>query len=126
MNKTEQKNVKTLKEELKVLAQNIKTAKQERKTVRFTGTRTLKSPYTWQDDADYACEQTRKLSYEFRHKHIAYCMLRGKSYEVIEPKVRQGNEPNMRYVQSLIEEYDWTEEQKKEFAERNKQMKESA
>ena len=116
---TIRKNVTTLKQELKVLAKTIRTAKQERKTVHFTGERTMKSPYSWQSDATYACEEAEKMAYEFRHKHIAYCLLRGRTMEQIEQKVNDGNEPNHSYIKQLIEEYDWTPEEKKAFAERN-------
>ena len=50
----ETKNVKTLKNELKELAEKIRVAKQERKTVRFNGERTLKSTSSWYSDAEYA------------------------------------------------------------------------
>jgi len=34
-----------------------------------------------------------KMSRDFRHRHIAYCLMRGTPYEQIEPKVHDGNEP---------------------------------
>ena len=39
--------------------------------------------------------------YEYRHLHIAHCLLRGRSYEQIEPKVRAGNEPNWGKIDGL-------------------------
>lgn len=39
--------------------------------------------------------------YHARHLHIAYCLIRGRSYEQIENKVRENNEPNWRYVDEL-------------------------
>ena len=39
--------------------------------------------------------------YEYRHRHIAYCMLRGRSYEQIEKKCAEGNKPNMEYVNAI-------------------------
>ena len=38
------------------------------------------------------------LSHQFRYKHIAYCMARGRSYEQIESKVHEHN---------IISKYDW-------------------
>jgi len=42
------------------------------------------------------------LKHEFRHKHIAYCMSRGREYTQIEPKVREGNEVDWNYINKLI------------------------
>lgn len=44
-------------------------------------------------------------SQKWRHRHIAYCMLRGKTYEEIEPKVRDDNEPDMGLVESIMSNY---------------------
>jgi hypothetical protein len=42
----------------------------------------------------------RKLSRDYRHHHIAYSMLRGKSYEVIErPNTRIA--PDMAFIQEI-------------------------
>lgn len=41
-----------------------------------------------------------RSSHEFRHKHIAYCELRGKAREVIE-QPREGNEPDEKYIQKI-------------------------
>lgn len=47
----------------------------------------------------------QKAKYEFRHQHIAYCLARGRSYEQIESKVRENNEPNQKYIEQLLNEY---------------------
>jgi hypothetical protein len=39
---------------------------------------------------------------EFRHKHIAYCLLRGRTYEQIESKVHEGNEPNWDKINAYM------------------------
>jgi hypothetical protein len=110
--------LQTLKNELKDLASQIKTAKQERKSVRFTGTRTIKSPNSWLTDAQYAFEVAKDLKEEFRSKHIAYCMIRGKEYEDIEKEVKSGNGPNWSLINRTVERYDFTPEEKAAFAER--------
>lgn len=46
-----------------------------------------------------------KKSREWRHKHIAYCMLRGREYHEIESKVRDGNEPDMGEVKRIMSNY---------------------
>lgn len=45
-----------------------------------------------------------KLQNEFRCKHIAYCLIRGKEIKQIE-QPREHNEPNMSRINKLVEEY---------------------
>ena len=51
--------------------------------------------WDWKREAEM-----QKIRHEYRHWHIAYCLLRGTPYEKIE-KPKEGNEPN----QALIEKY---------------------
>lgn len=44
----------------------------------------------------------RQCSRKYRFSHIAYCMLRGTEYERIESKVREGNEPDWKYINTII------------------------
>lgn len=39
---------------------------------------------------------------EFRIKFVAYCLLRGRKYEEIEPRVRDGNEIDMERVEKIM------------------------
>lgn len=45
-----------------------------------------------------------KLSHDFRHRHIAYCLLRGRKREQIE-KPREHNLPNEKLIQKYIDEF---------------------
>jgi hypothetical protein len=45
-----------------------------------------------------------ELRRDYRHRHIAYCLMRGTPYECIE-KPRQGNEPDMAYIQEIQNAY---------------------
>jgi predicted DNA binding CopG/RHH family protein len=49
--------------------------------------------------------EVQKAKYEFRHQHIAYCIARGRTYEQVEQKVRENNEPNQDYIRELLETY---------------------
>lgn len=64
-----------LKAELKLLAQQIRTLKSQRKQ--------FSNGYV----PGLAADQ-----HEFRYKHIAYCLLRGRTLEQIENKVRDPND----------------------------------
>jgi hypothetical protein len=90
-----------LKKELKFLAKKIKELKIKRDNFRdfaheVKEPRWAQSIFMWR-----AQEEAR----EFRHKHIAYCLLRGRRYEEIE-RPREGNEPDMIYVQMVMDEYE--------------------
>lgn len=49
-------------------------------------------------------EKIRYLSWEYRHKHIAYCLMRGTLYENIESP-SEDNKPDMQFVQGVQNEY---------------------
>ena len=82
------------KEELKTLAARIKETRPKFKE----GQRTNDSG-AWRMNM-----QLLKDAYDFRHKHIAYCMLRGRKYEEIERTTREDNKANMKLVTKLMEE----------------------
>ena len=68
--------MKKMKQELKELASEIRDTKPQRKLVHFTGKRTM-----GHHEAQYRVE---RLSSEYRHKHIAYCLMRGRTMDQIE------------------------------------------
>ena len=84
-----------LKAELKVLASELKEWKQNRKLIRRTELK-LKQ-WQVQDEIDW-----RK--FEFRHKHIAYCMLNGRKYEQIENYCRVA--PNFSEIDRIMEKHE--------------------
>ena len=69
-----------MKAELKVLAQEIRQLKSKRKEYKGF------------------VPGLGSSQIEFRYKHIAYCMLRGRSLEQIENKLRDPNLPEHAYV----------------------------
>lgn len=70
--------LKIMKAELKVLALDIRKYKSQRKDKSVTKTGYIPALETAQ--------------FNFRAKHIARCMLRGKTLEQIEPKLRNPND----------------------------------
>ena len=83
-----------LKSELKELAKEIKVLKYKRDHWQEFGND--QSEFMW---------RAHREAREFRHKHIAYCLLRGRHYEQIE-QPREDNKPDMIYVQMVMEEYE--------------------
>lgn len=45
-----------------------------------------------------------ELKKEFRNRHIAICLLRGKTYEQIENKCAENNEPNFELIEEIKNE----------------------
>ncbi|MGD9157227.1 MAG: hypothetical protein PVG39_02360 [Desulfobacteraceae bacterium] len=81
-----------LKSELKALAKEIKKLKYKR-------------DHWWDFDKDqwwYAGTVYVKV-YKFRHKHIAYCMLRGRKYKEIELSCHIA--PDWRFVEKEMARY---------------------
>ena len=81
-----------MKEELKQLASDIRNGKRGRK------------PKFRTDDVIEDWKDLNWNRYEFRHKHIAYCTIRGRSRQQIE-RPREDNLPDESYIRSLIEEF---------------------
>lgn len=46
-----------------------------------------------------------RLQYDVRHKHITYCLLRGRKYEEIECNCVRAGDPNWSYIQEITNEY---------------------
>jgi hypothetical protein len=73
-----------------------------------------------------ACGTLRRklhdLQYEFRHHHIAYCELRGRTRDEIE-EPNDNHYPNERYIQQLNEKYAWSEEEIALYQERKAKVK---
>lgn len=86
----------TIKESQKELARKIRNGKTLRKPAN-------RGEETSLDDW-YKLERNQ---YEYRHRHIAYCELRGRTREQIENKTN--NPPNNNYIDKLKEE--WSHEE---------------
>jgi len=82
-----------LKEELKKLAKEIRFWKSKRKIDKREGFS------LWQIES-----RIWKRKYEFRHKHIAYCQLRGRLRWQIE-KPAPDNLPNEKYIEEIMVEH---------------------
>ena len=64
------------------------------------------------------------LQYEYRHHHIAYCELRGRTREEIERKVRDDNHPNETYINNILDAYAWTHEEIESYMARKEKLNE--
>src|SRR5574343_1859195 len=82
---------KKMKEELKALATEVRTARETMKHNQRLG------KFDWREPGNVVF-----LSHTFRMKHVAYCLLRGRTYEQIEPYVRPGYELDMEKVERIM------------------------
>lgn len=91
-----EKNYQTLKQELKQLASELHDDKAEIKATQK------------ENGSGAASIQQYRIHYkkrDCRHKHIAYSMMRGRTYEQIEPKCREDNKPDQDLIRRIIGEY---------------------
>jgi len=88
----------TIKENQKKLAKELRTTKNLFKKMQKDGNTNCSE--FWNVDS-----KKDKLKIEFRHRHIAYCLLRGRTIEEIERKTREDNKHNQRLVEQYINEY---------------------
>lgn len=107
--------IKQMKAELKALATQISSTRKAVKAAMRAGSKWDLEHPNWIEHGtpewkmrwnqhNYGSDQYRLMrdSQHFRVLHVAYCMLRGTPYELIEPKVRDGNEIDMGCVQKII------------------------
>jgi len=89
------RKIEELKLKLNSIAEDIRKSNAELKTIQKTGI--------------YCGDKMRTLNgirYTYRHHHIAYCELRGKTREQIE-KPRQYNNPNETEIKRIKTAYAW-------------------
>lgn len=87
-------NIANLKKYLKEQAALIRATKKELKECQREN--------SGRDGGFYST--LKNLSKDYRHHHIAYSILRGKLYEVIE-KPREDNKPDMALIQEIKDAY---------------------
>ena len=94
--------LQTLKNELKQSATDLRHFKNVRNN-SFRSHSILRVP-SYLCDAQRAQYDIGKRKYEYRHKHIAYCQLRGRLREQIE-RPALWNLPNEDYILELMDKY---------------------
>jgi len=83
-----------IKQELKNLIEKIRIHKNNFKESQRKG-----SP-SWLDLQTYS-----RAQWEYRHRHIARCLIRGRTYEQIEQKTRNDNKPSKDLIEKYKKEY---------------------
>jgi len=91
--------LKEMKEDLKELALAIRNGKDGRKPKNRNVT----------NITDF--RNLGRNRFEFRHMHIAYCLMRGRKMEQIE-QPREGNFPKEAVIESYKEKYTYVEDER--------------
>tara|TARA_Y100000310_G_scaffold130972_1_gene130184 strand:- start:25762 stop:26031 length:270 start_codon:yes stop_codon:yes gene_type:complete len=86
--------MKTIKENLKTEAKELRRRKDE--------IRTMMKNHRYCGKEQWSLIVLRK---EWRHKFIAYCLLKGRNYDEIEQTVREDNKPDQRLIDKYLEEF---------------------
>jgi len=107
-------NLGQLKADLKLLANYIRVYNKDRKILTLvegeygnyykTSTEnrdSFKKEHDWTPPTNYDgdCKNI------YRHMHLAYCLLRGRTMEQVETTVREGNEPNEKLIDKYVKDY---------------------
>jgi len=103
------RNIDKLKNVLKETASEIRTMKGQFKQAQRTETFDIQWKLLF---------KLKGLQRFYRHHHIAYCELRGKTRDQIEHKVREHNEPDDLAIKAYKEQYAWTSEEINAYNER--------
>lgn len=85
--------------------QGQNTIKESFPLLTSSGCWTKQKVFEFEKPHDVAAFRMRSNKYTLRHLHIAYCLLRGRTMEEIEPKVSDNNAPNLGLVNKLMEQY---------------------
>ena len=105
------RNIDKLKTYLKETANQIRKIRPEYKEAQRNCTESWK-----------LLGELSKLKIIYRHHHIAYCELRGRTRDQIEHP-REYNEPNENYIDKIKKKYAWTEEEIATYLERIEKRK---
>jgi len=111
------KNIQKLKKELKTKAQTIRETRARLKEAQQNGSH-FKA-------GTMQCG-ILSLKRDYRHHHIAYSELRGRTREQIEQYCRTGNKPHEATIQSIKEAYAWTPEEIEAYNARKERANEKA
>ena len=91
---------KELKNKLKQMAAELRSTRRDFRDEQSKCSKNMGDP---RKEWTLSCNLA-KLKRDYRHYHIAYSLLRGKSYERIECP-RKENKPDMAYVERIRAEY---------------------
>ena len=93
-----------IKEMLKSEAKELRVLKDEIKSAMRDGSICTAPNWNFQSKLE-------TLRYDWRHKHIAYCLIKGRSIEEIEPYCSKDNPRNDNLIEKYRKEFEGENEQ---------------
>ena len=108
------RNIDKLKAHIKETAMQIRQTRLEHKKAQRANLIRVANKKLWTLEG---------LQEDYRHHHIAYCELRGKTRDQIE-QPRDNNAPNEFKINQIKEQYAWTPEEIEAYEERNRKRNE--
>ena len=92
--------MKTIKEKLAIVKEVLKVEARELSSLKIKMKEMQRSGLGGREQC-----LLRYKRHEWRHKFIAYCLVKGRTLNEIEGKCREGNEPNQQLVDRYREEF---------------------
>ena len=104
-------NITKIKNEINYLAKEISNAKRHHRELQSKNSKASKGKtMTWKEMSEFYKEEwtafstKNKLQNDFRHRHIAWSLLKGRKYEQIERYTRPDNEPCAQSINIFIQQ----------------------
>ena len=88
-----------VKDQLKTEAKELRDVKFDMKSAMRRG------DHDWRTGGGALQSKLIKMKHEWRHKHVAYCLLKGRSLEQIERHCAEGNELDLSLVEKFKAEF---------------------
>ncbi len=98
------KQLAELKQELKTLAARLKEQKPAFRKMQSAQSKSTEAKAPSENDVLLAMRSMWRNKYEYRHKHIVYCLARGRSRDEIE-QPSESNMPDEMYIKNLLMQY---------------------
>lgn len=103
-----------LKIELKTLAASLKEKKPAFRKMQSDRSKFTEAKAPTENEITNAMHHLWDAKYNYRHKHIVYCMIRGRSRDEIE-QPSESNMPDENFIVTLLKRYEMPVKQSKDF-----------
>ena len=105
-------NITKIKNEINNLAKELSETKLKYKQLQSKNSKLYRGKtMTWQETREAygeewsAFSRKNRLKNDFRHRHIAWSLIKGRKYEQIERYTRPDNEPDTQAINVYIQEF---------------------
>lgn len=100
-----------LKQELKNLAVSLKEKKPAFRKMQSDLSKHTEGEAPTENEVTMAMHHVWRAKYDYRHKHIVYCLIRGRTRDEIE-RPKESNMPDEDFIVNLLKQYEMPVKQK--------------